>query len=227
MVRPYEVHTVDTQNRLPCPRGGAPGFRETPIAIQRPASPIRDGRLLSGPRVWHSMNAAYCPPTTSHDKHGEWLSLMADTRKAVHLVSPSAPGGDQTDSRIQQPEVLSLNPMVTRMMCQSGELFVPPLRPSPPASAKELGPQFLESVRAVPHVAAIGIEELDGAFRITTIIDEFDMDVCERVFSCEALLYRVFPDLEADFVVLARDEARADQVLQGIAQEFLWVRADM
>jgi NADH:ubiquinone oxidoreductase subunit E len=90
--------------------------------------------------------------------------------------------------------------------------------------AQEIGARFVADVSGIPDVLAVGVTSFGNAFRIVTVIDAYDMDVCEQVFCRESKLYELAPDLEAEFLVLARDWEEARALLEGDGQDFLWTR---
>ncbi|MBU0609047.1 MAG: hypothetical protein KKI08_14270 [Armatimonadetes bacterium] len=81
---------------------------------------------------------------------------------------------------------------------------------------------LIRLTRAIPEVVAVGVQADGAAFRVLTVIEKFDLDVCEEVFGCEAQLYQSFPQLEADFNVVGSDECTAGDVLSGHDMDFTW-----
>jgi hypothetical protein len=60
--------------------------------------------------------------------------------------------------------------------------------------AQEIGARFVADVSGIPDVLAVGVTSFGNAFRIVTVIDAYDMDVCEQVFCRESKLYELAPD---------------------------------
>jgi len=81
-------------------------------------------------------------------------------------------------------------------------------RPAGPEAADVAG-RLAEALEDVPRVVSVAVDSLGSAFRVTTVVDRFDLDVCQDVFRGEAALYQWFPELEAEFRVVGQDEAAA------------------
>lgn len=94
----------------------------------------------------------------------------------------------------------------------------------PPVGADRLGSHFVQAVRDIPQVIAVGIEVQGKAYRIVTVLDRLDLDVMQQVYECELGLYDLAPDLEADFVVTDKSDPLAEVVLGARAQDYRWER---
>lgn len=95
---------------------------------------------------------------------------------------------------------------------------------TPPVGAEQLRSHFVQAVRDIPQVIAVGIETQGRAYRIVTVLDKLDLDVMQQVYECELILHDLVPDLEADFVVTNLSDPLAEAVLGGCGQGFRWKR---
>jgi len=111
-----------------------------------------------------------------------------------------------------------------------------------PPSPAGIGRRFVKALSKIREVRAVGISAFGQAFRITTVIDKFDISVCRQIYPQEARLYQTCPELEAEFLVvevgdqeavpeldaevLAIEEEYQEGVIvsAGIAHDFVWIR---
>lgn len=93
---------------------------------------------------------------------------------------------------------------------------------TPMPNAANIGKRMTALMRDLPEVVAVGVQVDGSAFRVLTVIREFDLDVCEKVFDRERCLYDTFPRIEADFNITGADEFAAKEVLSGGNMDFVW-----
>lgn len=89
-------------------------------------------------------------------------------------------------------------------------------------NAANIGRKMAALMRDLPEVIAVGVQADGNAFRVLTVIREFDLDTCEKIFDRERGLYDLFPRVEADFNIAGADEFAAKEVLSGGNMDFVW-----
>lgn len=92
-------------------------------------------------------------------------------------------------------------------------------------SSQWIGHRHVASVADMAEVRAVSVVAFGRAFRITTVIDSYEPDVCEQVYERERLLYGSYPGLEAEFRVLTDEHATQLRALATTECDFHWVRA--
>ena len=91
-------------------------------------------------------------------------------------------------------------------------------------SPAEIGRRFVKALSNMREVRAVGIVAFGQAFRVITVIDEFDINVWEQIYAQEAHLYELYPELEAEFLVVEQGDQEAVLVSGGIGQDFVWTK---
>lgn len=89
-----------------------------------------------------------------------------------------------------------------------------------------IGRRFVKALSKIREVRAVGIVAFGQAFRVITVIDDFDIDVCKKIYAQEAELYELYPELEAEFLVVEEGDQEAILVSEGIGQDFVWIRQE-
>lgn len=93
-----------------------------------------------------------------------------------------------------------------------------------PLSAEDLGRRLAATMAEIPQALAVAVAAFGRAFRIRTVIQSYDMDVCEQVYAREKRLYEVYPDLEAEFRVLTQRQTEGRLVVEGAGYDFVSTR---
>lgn len=92
-----------------------------------------------------------------------------------------------------------------------GLRFYSVANPSPSMVAR----RFSRLLDDLPQVLGVGALPVGSHLQVLTVIQERDLDLWEEVFRRVGKLYDVFPDLQAEFIVVDREDAEAEMVLSG------------